>query len=345
MTAERPKPGPSKLEDVARLAGVSTATVSRCLNAPDRVLPATRTRVMEAVAQLGYAPNSSARALAARQTFTIGAIIPTMENAIFARGIQAFQEQLGERSYTLLIASSSYREGLEEAQIRTLAARGSDGLLLIGHHRQDRVRTFLRDRHIPTLVAWAYDPGGAELPSIGFDNARAMATLAREVLAHGHRRLGVVSAETAGNDRARDRVAGIRRAAAEARLAVDDLTVVETQYGFETGAAAFRRLMDRPRPPTAVMCGNDVLAVGALRAAGQMGLAIPGEVSITGFDDIELATLVDPPLTTIHVPHREMGRRAADMLVGMVADKRLSTDSIELGVKVVLRGTLGPAPG
>ncbi|MEM7710320.1 MAG: LacI family DNA-binding transcriptional regulator [Pseudomonadota bacterium] len=337
--------GPAKLADVARRAGVSTATVSRCLNAPDRVQSDTRKRVLAAVAELGYAPNFSARALAARQTFTIGAVIPTMENAIFARGIQAFQEALAGLGYTLLIASSSYREALEEEQIRTLVAHGSDGLLLIGHHRQARIRDMLRDRGIPALVAWSHDAGGGGLPAIGFDNEAAMARLADAVLARGHRRLGTISAETAANDRARDRVRGIRRAMGAAGLDPDDLAVVETPYGFETGAAAFRALMVRPGPPSAVLCGNDVLAVGALREAHRLGLRVPDDVSITGFDDTELATLVDPPLTTVHVPHREMGRRGAEMLVEMVTEKRLGAESVELATELVLRETLGAAGG
>ena len=335
--------GPSKLADVARLAGVSTATVSRCLNEPERVQARTRERVMEAVAQLGYRPNFSARALAARRTGTIGAVIPTMENAIFARGLQAFQEELGRRGYTLLVASSSYREDLEEEEIRALAARGADGLLLIGHHRDERIVDFLAGQGLPALVAWAYAPREARLPSIGFDNRRCMTRLAEAVLAQGHRRIGVVSAQTAANDRARDRVEGVRMAARSAGLGEDDLAVIETTYGFDTGGVAFRELMARPAPPSAVMCGNDVLAVGALRAARQMDLPVPDAVSVTGFDDVELATLVDPPLTTVHVPHREMGRRAAEMLVGMVAEGSLSCPSVELGAEIRMRATLGPA--
>ncbi len=336
---------PSKLADVARLSGVSTATVSRCLNTPDRVVPATREKVLKAVAELGYAPNFSARALAARQTFTIGAVIPTMENAIFARGIQAFQEELGRLGYTLLIASTSYQESLEEEQIRNLAARGSDGLLLIGHHRSNRVLDFLQGREIPALVAWAHNDGTAALPAIGFDNAGAMAELTREVLARGHRRIGVISAQTAANDRARLRVAGIRATLADVGLGSAALSVIETQYGFDAGGAAFSALMSQEASPTAVMCGNDVLAVGALRAARELGISVPNDVSITGFDDIEIATLVDPPLTTIHVPHGAMGHRAAQMLVQMVTEKRLNMPSVELSTTIVLRATLGPSPG
>ena len=117
------------LDDVARKAGVSTATVSRCLNKPERVVKETRDRVLRAVEALGYTPNFGARVMAAKRTFTIGAIIPTMENAIFARGIQAFQEELHRRGYTLLVSSTGYRPGAEEEQVRTLVGRGADGTL------------------------------------------------------------------------------------------------------------------------------------------------------------------------------------------------------------------------
>ncbi len=346
MTREPPSLTPASvvptLADVARLAKVSTATVSRCLNSPDQVIERTRARVMEAVKDLGYAPNFSARSLAAKQTNTIGAVIPTMENAIFARGIQAFQEELGRHGYTLLVASSSYQEALEEEQIRTLAARGADGLLLIGYHRADHVREFLKARNIPTLLAWAYDKDG-DLPAIGFSNKNAMADLARIVFEKGHRQVGMISAHSASNDRARDRLAGVMLAAAEAGLDPDRIHVIETTYGIETGAAAFRQLMAWTPRPTVVFCGNDVLAFGALRAAKEMGMSVPDDVSITGFDGIELASFADPPLTTVHVPHREMGRRAAGMLVEMVTN-RTTPDSVELQTDIRLRRTLGPPP-
>ena len=330
--------------DVARQAGVSSATVSRCLNAPGLVNEATRERVLAAVTALGYRPNLSARALAAGRTGTIGAVIPTMENAIFARGLQAFQEELGRRGYTLLVASSSYDEALEEERIGTLAARGADGMLLIGHHRAGRIADFLASHRIPALVAWAYDPERARLPSIGFRNDRAMTRLAAAVIERGHERIGVISAGTASNDRARDRVEGIRAALRAAGRPSGGLPVIETVYGFDAGADAFRALMGGRAPPTAVMCGNDVLAVGAMRAAREMGLHVPRDVSITGFDDIEVATLVDPPLTTVHVPHREMGRRAAEMLVGLVTRGDLATQSVELETEIRMRATLGPPP-
>lgn len=334
--------GAPTLHDVAKAAGVSTATVSRCINSPDQVIEKTRARVEEAIRKLGYSPNFGARVMAAKRTNTIGAIIPTMENAIFARGLQAFQEELRQAGYTLLVASSSYRTDVEEEQVRSLIARGADGLLLIGHDRADAIRQFLKTRGVPVLVAWAFDEA-ASLPSIGFDNCASMRALAERVIELGHRHIAVISAETRGNDRARRRVEGVREAIAAAHLPAEQLHVVETTYGVDQGAEAFGRLMARKDPPSAVICGNDVLAVGAIKRAHDLGLDVPGDVSITGFDDIELARIVSPPLTTVHVPHRTMGRKAARMLVEMVETGHAAR-SERLATELCERESLGP-PG
>ncbi|MEO0750592.1 MAG: LacI family DNA-binding transcriptional regulator [Pseudomonadota bacterium] len=325
--------------DVARRAGVSTATVSRCLNAPQRVQVKTRDKVMAAVTELGYSPNFSARSLAARRTNTIGAIIPTMDNAIFARGLQAVQEELGRAGATLLVASSSYQPALEAEQIRALVARGADGLMLIGHQRDPEIYAFLDRRQVPVLVAWAYDPSQPK-PSVGFDNRAAMRAMAAEVVAHGHRRIAVISARQADNDRARERVLGVRDAVAEAGLDPTALPVFETDYAIEAGGAAFKEMVAPSPAPTAVICGNDVLAIGALRAAQSLGMDVPRDISITGFDDIELATVTTPALTTVHVPHREMGELAARRLWQMVTGDG-QAGSLRLETELRIRGTLG----
>lgn len=333
---------PPTLADVASLAGVSTATVSRCLNSPEQVLKETRARVLRAVDELGYAPNAGARALASRRTDIVGAIVPTMENAIFARGLQAFQEELERKGFTLLVSSSSYRQDLEETQIRKLVSRGADGLLLIGHDRADSSVEFLARREVPHVIAWAVDDLTPGAGAVGFENAAAMRALAERALDLGHRRIGVISAPRATNDRARHRVEGILAAVSSRGLPTDDVHVIEADYSFETGAEAFGALFAPNWRPTVVMCGNDVLAVGALERARAMGLRVPGDVSITGFDDIEIAAVTSPRLTTVHVPHREMGRRAAEMLVGLISGDR-GGETVRLETQVVLRETLGPA--
>lgn len=328
------------LNDVASAAGVSTATVSRCLNSPDRVVDATRRRVEAAIKELGYTPNFAAQVMAAKRSHTIGAIIPTMENAIFARGLQAFQEELRRLGYTLLVASTSYRPDIEEEQVRKLVARGADGLLLIGHDRDPKIEEFLKSRNVAALVAWTYDKN-ASLPSIGFDNATSMRALAEVAIGMGHRKIGVITAQVAGNDRARQRLEGIRAACRAAGLGEDALQIVSTHYAISTGAEAFTSLMQGDSPPTLVMCGNDVLAAGAIGQARAMGLSVPEQVSITGFDDIELASVVVPALSTVHVPHRDMGRRAATMLVDML-EGRNPGEAVCLEADIRLRETLGP---
>ena len=331
------------LKDVAARAGVSTATVSRCLNAPGRVSEGARARVMAAVVDLGYASNFGARALAARRTNTFGAVIPTMDNAIFARGLQAFQDTLREEGVTLLVASSSYKPEQEEDQIRALVARGAEALLLIGHDRTPAAYALLDRQRIPYLVAWAWD-ADAPRPCVGFDNRAAMQVLAAEVIALGHRRLGVITADREGNDRARARFNGVCAAMAAAGLDPALLRVEEVPYAITDGAAAFARLMAAELRPTAVLCGNDVLAAGAITQARADGFDVPGDVSVTGFDDIELAAILTPALTTVHVPHREMGRRAARMLLDMRAGGA-PPPKLRLDAHIAWRGSLGPPPG
>ena len=328
------------LQDVADLAAVSTATVSRCLNNSGHVTEKTRLKVQQAIQTLGYSPNFGAQALAAKRTNSIGAIIPTMENAIFARGMQAFQETLAENGITLIIASCSYRPELEEEQIRSLVARGADALLLIGQSRPAATYQFLARRNIPYVLAWAHKKESQHC-YIGFDNQAAAQTITRQVLELGHRNLGVIVGLTRNNDRARDRITGIEHAIADYGAQTAPLQVIEAEYTFQEGAKALDQLLANPTPPTAVICGNDVLAVGAVKRAKQLELAVPEDLSITGFADIEVSELIDPELTTVHVPHREMGIAAAKSLIAMLKTQT-PVESHLLETRIVNRQSLGP---
>ena len=330
------------LNDVAHAARVSTATVSRCLNEPGLVVPATRERVLRAVSELGYTPDFGGRALASRRTNTVGAVIPTMDNAIFARGLQAFQEALSEEATTLLVASSGYRPEQEAEQIRTLVARGADGLFLIGSARPKSTYQFLQQRGVPYVLAW--NLGDTDDHFVGFDNVRAAAAMAQRVIAFGHRNIAMIAGITSMNDRAADRLTGVRTALDSAGLDGDRLPVVEAVYSFEAGAEAFDKLMKRSPRPTAVICGNDVLAAGAMIRAKELGIAVPAEVSITGFDDIDIAALVEPALTTVHVPHRRMGNAAARLLLDLIAGKAAER-RVEIGFEIAVRKSLGTPPG
>jgi LacI family transcriptional regulator len=330
-----------KLEDVARLAGVSTATVSRCFNTPDKVVETTRQKVMRIVDELGYTRHFGGRALASNRSNTVGAVIPTMENAIFARGLQAFQETLAKAGVTMLVASSGYDPEQEFQQIRTLVSQGADGLLLIGSARPAETYHFLRQRNIPHVLTWN-NRAEPHCHTVGFDNRKAASRMAQRVIEFGHRNICIISANTENNDRAFDRIEGVREAMKRSGLSETDLTIISTSYSLANGGKALQNLMAISPRPTAVICGNDVLAAGALTKAKQMGLRIPQDISITGFDDIDLAEVVEPQLTTVHVPHRRMGEAAALLLLDILGGKD-NCHNVELDTELILRDSLGVA--
>ncbi|WP_018700372.1 LacI family DNA-binding transcriptional regulator [Amorphus coralli] len=335
-------PTQPKLEDVARLSGVSTATVSRVFNAPTLVREETRKRVEAAVASLGYTPHFGGRALASNRTWTVGAVIPTMENAIFARGLQAMEETLAEAGVTLLVSTSNYDCDREAAQIAALIGRGVDGLILIGESREDATYELLERRGTPYVLVWSWRADSPR-PCVGFDNRAAAAAIAERVVELGHRRIAMIAGITDHNDRAAARVDGARDALTAHGLALEPPYLVEAKYSVDAGAKAARALMALDPRPTAILCGNDVLATGALMGVREAGLSVPRDVSVTGFDDIELARVVDPPLTTVHVPHRRMGAQAAEALLAQCAGAP-GPVNIAMEADIIERGSLAPPP-
>ena len=330
------------IDDVSRRAGVSTATVSRCLNAPERVRQETRARVEAAVAELGYTPHFGGRALAANRTNTVGIVIPTMASAIFALGLQSLQEELSANDVTLLVATSHYDPELELKQIRTLLGRGVDGLALIGEARPDDAYWLLQARQVPFVLLWTHRDGCPHA-SVGFDNRLAARRMAERVLEQGHRRIAMVVGVTAWNDRAAGRIEGVREALSAKGLSLEPPFLSEAPYTVAASALAAGRLLGLSPRPTALICGNDVQAAGALSAARTAGLKVPDDLSIVGFDDIELASAVDPPLTTVHVPHHRMGRAAAQHLLTMIKSGDAG-GSILLDTAIIERNSLAAPP-
>jgi len=332
----------AKLSDVADLARVSTATVSRALTCPDKVKPATAARIRQAVEALGYVAHGAARALASRRTHTIGAVIPTLDNAIFANTAQALQKTLDEAGYTLLLASHEFDAEIEARVTQALVERGVDGLVLLGTTHHPSVLRLLDTHEIPYVLTWALDTTGRH-PCVGFSSRDAAIRVAQHLLDLGHREFAMISGVTAGNERASERLAGVRQALAARGIALAPSRVVEKPYTLSAGREGLRELMRAAPRPTAVICGNDVLAIGALAECQAMGLAVPREVSITGFDDLEMSAVVSPALTTVHFPTAELGSYAAQHLLARLADKPFEMRT-ELPVELVVRAsTAAPA--
>ena len=330
------------LADVAREAGVSTATVSRCLNAPNQVSAALRERVSAAVAKLEYIPHGVARALASRRSRTVAAVIPTLDVAIFPLAIDGLRRRLSPAGYAVLLAVSDYDADEELRQAEVLMSRGVDAMMLVGADHRPQLLELLARKTIPFVVTWTHDPGG-QYPSIGFDNRAAARLITEHVLDHGHRRIGVViGGREHANDRSTARRAGILEALAARNLRpVPD--IIEVPYGIVEGATALNlALATKPRP-TAIVCGSDVFAIGALKACRELGLVVPRDLSVTGIDDLEIASHLVPSLTTIRIPAQEMGERAASYLLARLAGEQ-AAERTELAVTLMSRQSVGSPP-
>jgi LacI family transcriptional regulator len=330
----------AKLSDVARLAGVSTATVSRALMLPHKVTPSTLARVQEVVRSLGYVAHGAARALASRRTHTIGAVIPTLDNAIFANTTHALQKTFDAAGYTLLLACHEFDAAVEVRVTRALLERGIDGLVLLGTSHDPQLYAMISQRQLPYVLTWALDTSGKH-PCVGFNNRAAALQLTTHLLDLGHREFAMISGVTNNNERARDRLNGVRDALAARGIKLAPERVIEMPYSLASGREGLRTLMAGARPPTAVMCGNDVLAIGAIAECGILGIDVPHHVSITGFDDMEIASLLSPGLTTVHFPTLELGQLAATNLLAQLADGGAARQH-ELPVELKVRGTTAP---
>lgn len=326
-----------KLKDVAERAQVSVATASRVLNGNTSVGASERERVLDAASQLGYVPNNSARALRSQSTRLVGAIIPTLDHAIYARMVEALQARLELAGMSLIISSSGYDLERERKQTKVLVAHGVEAMVLVGAEHHPETASFLRRAGVRQIYTYTTDLGAGDA-AIGFDNAAAARTAADFLLGLGHRHFAMIAGLTQGNDRARQRRDSFLDRLEAAGISRRDVLIVEMPYNIEMGRAAMQQIMETHPRPTAVFCGSDILAVGALRYCQAERIPVPEEVSIMGFDNLEISELVMPGLTTLTVPLRAMGEAAADMLLRRGRSEE-TEPVIDLPVRLVVRGS------
>lgn len=329
-----------KIEDVARQAAVSAATVSRVLNHPEIVRPELRDKVTRAITELSYTRDSAARALKSGRMRTIGAIVPTLGLGIFAEGVEALQNRLSESGYTLFIANSQYDQRRELQELQSLIERGIDGIVLVGASHAPELRTLVQQAGVPVITTYVSKALGG-IPAIGIDNQRATRELTQYLLSLGHVRFGAIANVPPSNDRSRARLDGIQKALSDAGIRLEPTQVIRADFSLAQGRSALRQLMSDHPDITAVICTTDTLAIGAMAEARKLGLEIPRRLSITGFDDVEIAAQVDPALTTISVPAAEIGRGAADYLINAIAGLPIPK-SVQLPYRLIMRGSTAP---
>ena len=335
-----------KLADVAQMAGVSNATASRALNAPHLVSSATRERVHSAIRHLKWIPHGAAKALASLRTYTVGALIPTLGHQTIAVMLEALQEQLNASGYTLLLGRPDPMGETTAGQAAKMIEHGVEGIILFGEDQPKELLDLLNQRGVFYVVG--YTSGRAGLSNcIGIDHFVEMQKMVDYLLELGHTRIGLITRPFEHNDRIRQRVESINFSLARRGLAVRPQHIhvmpqSEAMSGPGAGAGreGLKNSCELPRV-TAVVCTNDYLALGALIEAKARGIKVPDELTIVGFDDVDLAAQLDPPLTTIRVPARRIGQE-----IGRFVVERLSGHSPKspprIEAELVIRGTSGP---
>ncbi len=326
---------------VAKAAKVSASTVSRTFNHPDLVNPATRRKIERAVQKLGYIRNRAAQTMHGKRSATIGLVVPTINHAIFAEVIQAFSDSIAEAGFSLLIASHGYDLDREYAMIRKFLEHRVDGLALIGLEHSDATFRLIEQQGTPTVAIWNYTED-TPVPCVGSDNFAAGRMAVLHLLEQGHRDIGLLFPNTMGNDRARHRLQGAQEMLAEWGVEVAENWQSETPYSIAQAKSVAVDLLSETSRPTALLCGNDVIAQGALYGAHKCGLDVPGDLSIMGIGDFKGSADIEPGLSTIRIPAGRIGRMAGEKFCEFITSDTPEFFRVPCALDCVLRGTTAP---
>ncbi|GAA1296894.1 hypothetical protein Psi02_13520 [Planotetraspora silvatica] len=320
---------------VAELAGVSATTVSHTLNGRRPVAESTRRRVLDAIERLGYRPNVLARGLRTSRSQTIGLVIPDITNPFYPALARGLQDVLGPAGYDEIISNTDGDRDLERAAIEQMIARQVDGLAFAVFHTHAEDLLPAIEAGIPVVrLGGRLVQEGVDVVHSDDEGGAAEAT--RYLLARGYRRIGFVCGPRAEGPAA-ERVAGYRAALAEAGAPADPRLVVHTHFSRSGGQEGAAVLLDLPEPPDAVLCANDIMAIGALETAALRGLRVPDDLAVMGFDDIEAAGLISPGLTTMANPAREIGQACARLLLDRLSGRAEGYREVVIPARFVRR--------
>jgi LacI family transcriptional regulator, gluconate utilization system Gnt-I transcriptional repressor len=327
--------GSVTLADVAMLAGVSPITVSRVVNRPELVTAETLEHVQQVIERTGYVPNMLAGGLASRRSRLVAAIVPSITNAIFVDSVQAFTDRLWEAGYQVLLGLSGYPAMREDALLAAVLSRRPDAILLTGINHSPEVRQRLLAARIPIVETWDMTPTPIDM-LVGFSHERVGEAVARHLLAKGHRRLGLISAD---DERALARRRGFINELIRAGAAEPESVTITAPSTLTQGRQALAHLLDRDADLTAVFCSSDLLAHGALEETRARGLAVPDALAIMGFGGLEFTAHTFPALSSVTVDRAGIGRRAADEILARIDGHAKPGKVIDVGFGIVDRGT------
>ena len=330
--------GTARLEEVARLAGVSPITVSRVINRPEMVADVTRGKVQAAMATIAYVPNLAAGALASQRTRLIAGVFPTIAHSIFSDTVQGLSDTLANHGYQLLLGVAGYASGTEREDdlVRTILGRRPDGVLLTGVIHSETARRYLMQSGIPVVETWDLTPTPIDM-LVGFSHYEVGRAMARHFRKRGYRRPAVIAAD---DQRAQARARGFvdtwREGAARSKVPVVSVTAPSN---FEKGRQGLSELLQRHPATDAVFCGSDIIAAGALLEAQARAIAVPAQLAVAGFADMDLAAQMTPALTTVSVGGYRIGAQAGEMLLARIEGGGVVDKRVDAGFRIVERAS------
>jgi len=331
---------PATITQVASRAGVSTATISRVLSGVGGVSPELEQRVREAVAELDYQPNRLARNLRRQATQIVGLVIPDIQNPFFTSLLRGIENVLEQSGYTLLLSNTDEDERRERAHLATLRAEGVAGIILTPTHNDPEKYRIYVDGGMPLVLIDRSIPG-ANLDTVTVNNIQGAFDAVNHLVKLGHTLIGLVG----GPDRvstAYERKMGYLKALQDAGISPRQDFIQEGNMRQEGGREAMQRLLELPQPPSAVLVANNLMTLGALQAIHQRNISVPGTISIVGFDDMDWAASLQPPLTAIMQPTYELGSAAAQLLIERMQKPDRPARQVILQTRLILRDSTGP---
>ncbi|HDG1689285.1 TPA: DNA-binding transcriptional regulator CytR [Kluyvera georgiana] len=336
MKAKKPVVA-ATMKDVALQANVSTATVSRALMNPEKVSQATRNRVEQAALEVGYLPQMQGRNMKRNESRTILVIVPDICDPFFSEVIRGIEVTAAAQGYLVLIGDCAHQNQQEKTFIDLIITKQIDGMLLLGS-RLPFDASIEEQRNLPPMVMANEFAPELGLPTVHIDNLTAAFDAVNYLHELGHQRIGCI----AGPEEmplCHYRLQGYVQALRRSGITVDPHYIARGNFTYEAGASALEQLLALPKPPTAVFCHSDIMALGALSWAKRQGLKVPDDLSIIGFDNISLAEFCDPPLTTVSQPRFDIGREAMLLLLNQLSGQFVDSGSRLLDCELIVRGS------
>jgi LacI family purine nucleotide synthesis repressor len=331
------------IRDVAKQAGVSTTTVSHVINKTRFVAENTQKAVMDAIKALNYSPSAVARSLKVNQTNTIGLLAVSNDSPYFAEVIRAVENSCYQKGYTLVLCNSQHDIQKQRSYLTMLAQKRVDGLLVMCSEYSPELLKLLHSYQSIPMMVMDWGKSSDFTDNIEDNSFQGAYMAAKYLIERGHRDIGTITGRM-NEHTGRERYKGFMQALKEAKISAPKEWIIESDFHPELGYQAMQQILEQKKKPTAVFCGGDVIAMGAISAIAEAGLSVPEDISVIGYDNLHNSRYFNPALTTIHQPKEHLGEIALNMLLDRIINKREEFQAIELKPKLIERRSVNDGP-